>query len=124
MAFWTGPDARSSHRHVRLRDLRVPEPDRLTGGHCSYTTHLNVRPHQGTEPVDLATSLGPRALRLAARGGGKRFDRASEFAAFEHALSGDRGEQVHRARDDPGPPGLVAGAEAGAVVAVEILVEQ
>ena len=33
-------------------------------------------------------------------------------------------EQVHQPRDDPRPAGLVTGAEAGAVVAVEVLVEQ
>ena len=33
-------------------------------------------------------------------------------------------EEVHHPRDDAGPAGLMAGAEPGAVVAVEVLVEQ
>ena len=42
-----------------------------------------------------------------------------------HRLLGREGrEQVHQAGDDPRPAGLVAGPEPGAVVAVEILVEQ
>src|SRR6516162_3430855 len=41
------------------------------------------------------------------------------------ALAGPQGgEQVHDPGDDPRPAGLVAGAEAGPVVAVEVLVEE
>src|SRR3954466_8020046 len=43
---------------------------------------------------------------------------------LEHLLRGGRGKQVHEPRDDSGPAGLVAGAQPGAVVAVEVLVEQ
>ena len=46
------------------------------------------------------------------------------LSQFEHLLGRRRREQVHQARDDAGPSGLVAGAETGAVVAVEVLVEQ
>ena len=43
---------------------------------------------------------------------------------FEHRLGVDAPEEVEQRRDEAGPPGLVAGAEPGAVVAVEVLVEQ
>ena len=46
------------------------------------------------------------------------------LAAFEHLLRRDGREEMHGPGDDPGPAGLVAGAEAGAVVAVEVFVEQ
>ena len=45
------------------------------------------------------------------------------FAAFETLLRRDRREEVHGAGDDPGPAGLVARADAGAVVAVEVFEE-
>ena len=45
------------------------------------------------------------------------------LAAFENGFGVDGGEEVHEAGDDPGPAGLMAGAEAGAVVAVEVFVE-
>ena len=46
------------------------------------------------------------------------------LAGLEIALAVDRAEQLHQARDEPRPAGLVAGAEARAVVAVEVFVEQ
>src|SRR5262245_9735411 len=49
---------------------------------------------------------------------------ARVLAELEELLAGAGREQVHAARDDAGPAGLVARAEAGAVVAVEVLVEQ
>ena len=46
------------------------------------------------------------------------------FHAELEYLLGRRGRKhVHHTGDDAGPSGLVAGAEAGAVVAVEVLVE-
>src|SRR6516162_8345143 len=47
-----------------------------------------------------------------------------DLAEFERLLRSHRREQMHDARDDAGPSGLMARAEAGAVVAVEVLVEQ
>src|SRR3982751_6786491 len=46
------------------------------------------------------------------------------LAELEHLAGRSRGEQVHEPRDDARPSGLVARAEARAVVAVEVLVEQ
>src|SRR6516165_12729726 len=46
------------------------------------------------------------------------------LAEVEHLLGRARCEEVHQAGDDARPAGLMAGAEAGAVVAVEVLVEQ
>ena len=46
------------------------------------------------------------------------------LAACQGLLGRQGCEEVHGPGDDSGPAGLVAGAEAGPVVAVEILVEQ
>src|SRR6185295_8693294 len=46
------------------------------------------------------------------------------LAQLQDLLARGRGEQVHDAGDDAGPSGLMAGAQARAVVAVEVLVEQ
>src|SRR5262245_44459731 len=46
------------------------------------------------------------------------------FPQFDHLLRRARRKEVHQSRDDAGPPGLMTGAEAGAVVAVEVLVEE
>src|SRR5215471_383145 len=46
------------------------------------------------------------------------------LAQIEELLGRAGGEQMHAAGDDPGPAGLMARAEAGSVVAVEVLVEQ
>src|SRR5436309_9342780 len=46
------------------------------------------------------------------------------LAELQRALGIDGGEEMHDAGHDSGPARLVAGAEAGAVVAVEVLVEQ
>ena len=46
------------------------------------------------------------------------------LAECQHLLRRCRREQVHEPGDDAGPAGLVAGAEPGAVVAVEVLVER
>src|SRR5438046_6366097 len=68
---------------------------------------------------------GPPAAR---RGGGRRrlvrrlADKA--LAALQHLLGRPGREQVHGERDDTGPAGLMARAETGAVVAVEVFVEQ
>src|SRR5262245_64755111 len=43
---------------------------------------------------------------------------------LEELLGCARAEQMHTPRDDTGPPGLVARAEARPVVTVEVLVEQ
>src|SRR6266478_5246313 len=44
-------------------------------------------------------------------------------AVFEELFRRDRHEEVHRAGDHSGPSGLMAGAEAGAVVPVEVFVK-
>src|SRR5262245_12341197 len=49
---------------------------------------------------------------------------AGERAELKILLRRAGREEMHAARDDAGPAGLVARPEAGAVVAVEVLVEQ
>src|SRR5262245_29233767 len=46
------------------------------------------------------------------------------LAQFEELLGRAGGEHMHAPGDGPRPAGLMARAEAGAVVAVEVLVEQ
>src|SRR5215471_10677381 len=46
------------------------------------------------------------------------------FAEFKNLLGVGGRKQMHAAGDDTGPAGLMAGAEAGAVVAVKVLVER
>ena len=46
------------------------------------------------------------------------------FAEFEHLLGAGGRKHMHAPGDDAGPAGLMAGAEAGAVVAVKVLVER
>ena len=58
---------------------------------------------------------GSRLLNLGDRG---------DFAQGEHLLRAGRRKQVHDPGDDAGPSGLMAGAQAGAVVTVEVLVEE
>src|SRR5215467_9021595 len=70
------------------------------------------------------------ALAAARRGRGfgaaRRLDLGDDglLANVEQLLGGGGREQVHGARDDPGPSGLMARPEAGTVVAVEVLVEE
>ena len=61
--------------------------------------------HRRLRPLDLAAEDRGAPLR-------------QDHLRFELA------EQLDQAGDDPGPAGLVAGADAGAVVAVEIFVQQ
>src|SRR5262245_61574816 len=86
--------------------------------------------HAGPPP------LGPRAPASLSRRSGQdhvpepgapgrvRLTQRGLRADPEHLLRRGGREQVHGPRDDAGPPGLVARAEAGPVVAVEVLVEQ
>src|SRR5262249_17352833 len=46
------------------------------------------------------------------------------LAELQELLGGARREQMHASRDHPGPSGLVTRAEAGAIVTMEVLVEQ
>lgn len=51
------------------------------------------------------------------------FGEAADFAELKDAVGAGGGEEVEGAGDDTGPAGLMAGAEAGSVVAVEVFVE-
>src|SRR6185436_3703936 len=70
-----------------------------------------------------ACAATSRASGLA-RGPRRRFRDAGHLAEIENLPGRGRREQVHGPGDDPGPACLMARAEAGPVVAVEILVEQ
>src|SRR5262245_62125362 len=52
------------------------------------------------------------------------FDGRHQLAALQKLLRGRGREQMQPTGNDAGPSGLMAGAQAGAVVAVEVLVEQ
>src|SRR5580704_479022 len=62
-----------------------------------------------------------RARKLCRRLG---FREASRFTAFQNLLRVDAAEQLDQLRDYAGPAGLMASSQAGAVIAVEIFVEQ
>src|SRR3974390_2085211 len=64
-----------------------------------------------------------RALDLAALRRRHLYNRGG-LAELERLLGCHGREHVHDARDDSGPAGLMARAEAGAIVAVEILIEE
>src|SRR5688572_741630 len=49
---------------------------------------------------------------------------SGQLAELEHLLGGCRREQMHHPGNQPCPSGLMAGSEAGSVVAIEVLVEQ
>ena len=70
------------------------------------------------------TSEGTPAAAADERGGRAGANRSTTLRPSAPARRVSRREQVHEPGDDAGPAGLVAGAEAGAVVAVEVLVEQ
>ena len=72
-----------------------------------------VAPHRWS-PTSLRATCSPHEPR---RRSGLRSTPASCFGV-------EPPEQVEQRRDEPGPAGLVAGAEPGAVVAVEVLVEE
>src|SRR6516165_9192678 len=63
-------------------------------------------------------AIDPSLLRLL------QFRDTGGFAEFEYLLGGGSGEHMHQASDNSSPTGLMAGAEAGAIVAVEVVVEQ
>src|SRR5512134_1903906 len=63
-------------------------------------------------------------LSLTARVRSSLFRHARTFTQLEHLFGRRRGKQVHAAGNDAGPPCLVAGPQAGSVVAVEVLVER
>src|SRR5262245_1513098 len=68
----------------------------------------------------MSTSCGPPA---ACRSSSGRAREANLFAAGEPRLGGHLREQLDQPGNDAGPAGLVAGAQARPVVAVEVFVE-
>src|SRR6476661_9002787 len=78
------------------------------GAGCGVCVHLTCLCADA-----LAAHLGARELRV------------QSFALhFEHRLRVDTSEQVDQRGNHAGPTGLVAGAQARSVVAVEVLVEE
>src|SRR5262245_18700593 len=65
----------------------------------------------------LARSRALTSLRRLRRG-------SNPLAEFEHPLGRSASKHLHEAGDYSGPPGLMAGAEPGPIVAMEVLVEQ
>src|SRR6516225_1756497 len=69
-------------------------------------------------------SAPARRHRSLATSCGLHFHDGGCLAEFESLLGRGGREQVHDPRDDAGPAGLMAGTDAGSIVAVEVLVEQ
>src|SRR5688572_17141374 len=93
---------------------------------------LSLRPASRDSP-DLATAsaAGPRptVARLRRAGDARvlhtgRRHGAGPLAELEHVVERQHAAHLDQAGDEAGPPGLMAGADAGAVVAVEVFVEQ
>src|SRR5690349_7649419 len=61
---------------------------------------------------------------LFASGGGGGDAECGVLACFQGVLGVEEAEELDKLGDGAGPAGLVAGADAGAVVAVEVLIEQ
>ena len=77
----------------------------------------SVRPDPARLPGH--DGVGHRLTGQAAVGPGERL-----ATLAQHVLSRHRGRELDQPGHQPGPTGLVRGAQAGAVVAVEVLVEQ
>src|SRR5262249_13556957 len=80
-----------------------------------------------TSRAAASLSVSDPASRLGhGRLGGRRrlLEAVLRELAVQDQLRRDLREDLHQRRDDGGPSGLVAGPEAGAVVAVEVLVEE
>src|SRR5262249_31107617 len=75
------------------------------------------------EPGNEQSLIGANALHLAALRRLHFYD-GSLGAEFEDLLGRGGCEQMHGSGNDPGPARLVTGAEPGAIVAVEVLIEQ
>src|SRR5689334_18554078 len=104
-----------TNRRTSSRKISAaPASDRMIAG-PRMTRGASSMVRQRSENALHVQPLAPVGLRFVD-------DRLA--AQLEHLLSGGCGEDVHEPRDDAGPAGLVAGAQAGTVVAVEILVEQ
>ena len=69
----------------------------------------------------LVTESSPGALT---RLHGLHLRDTSQLAELQNLLRRRRGKQMQGPGDDSGPSGLVAGAEPGPVVAVEVFVEE
>src|SRR5262249_51445352 len=96
---------------------RTARADRWDRRRLREQTDCNPGGSSGSSPAGPATRswLGLRWLGRRVAGGA---------AGGGPGVGGGGGGQGGGDRGEAGPPGLVAGAEAGAVVAVEVLVEQ
>src|SRR5262245_12866517 len=72
----------------------------------------------------LVRSPRPRAIAPGPRSSALRERLSRGESLVQHLLPRVGGQELDEARDDAGPAGLVAGADARAVVAVEVLVEE
>src|SRR5262249_20022160 len=79
-----------------------------------YSTSITAGKRESTSHV---SRLAPRRLHL-------YLVQGCCFAEFEHLLGGAGREHMHGSGADAGPAGLMAGAEAGAVVTGKVLIEQ
>src|SRR5437879_967716 len=84
-----------------------------------------VQPSMRSAPCsrpEFVTVRGSAGLRVAPRL--LHLDHRGYHAGLEDLLGRGRRKQMHHAGDNAGPASLMAGAEAGPVVAVEVFVEQ
>src|SRR5262249_53868848 len=101
-------EARCEHSTSRARGLAGDQEELFRYLMLAQRPESTLCPSPGQLP-------GPRFLY---------FHDGSHLAELQHLFGRGRGEQVHRSSNDTGPTGLMAGAQAGAVVAMEVLVKQ
>ena len=113
------PDAHQPHGVDRQRRERVPLG--VAGTWSSVSARAGARvaaePPQPDRGVDLVHGRAPRAVAS------RRPAHSPTIATASCSADTAPGEQEQQ-RHGPGPAGLVAGADPGTVVAVEVLVEQ
>src|SRR6516225_4488110 len=88
---------------------------------CRASSRTIAWPIPLLPPVTMATLpfndiVNPHTLSIANKGGGP--------TGFEIALCVETAKDFDQRRHEPGPSGLMTGADAGAIVAVKIFVEQ
>ena len=106
---------------------RAPRPGRRRASPAGRASARQLgQPDAGVDLVErgIARSCQAHRRRLATGGRAVSSVSAGALAELEDCSAVVVANRCMAPRDDAGPAGLVAGAEAGAVVAVEVLVEQ
>ena len=116
----------AAHHEVQRGSRRVQAAPELVEGPPRTREKSSFRFREGCAGAQCG-HVSARGSERRSRSGHPRllhFHDPGHLAELEELLGRAGREQMHATGDDPGPSGLVARAEAGSVVAVEVLVEQ